>query len=72
MASSARWWQSWREWRGPRTARSRLLLAVVALGVMLALVAPMFENPIDTRAPLAQAGVLDLSDRPDRGRPIQI
>ena len=72
MASSAREWRRWREWRGPRTARSRLLVAVLALGVMLALVAPMFENPIDTRAPLAQAGVLDLSQHPDRGRPLQI
>src|SRR5687767_3948976 len=72
MASSARGWRTWREWRGPRTARARLAVAVLALSVMLALVAPMFENPIDTRAPLAQAGVLDLSEHPDRGRPLQI
>ena len=64
--------QGLKRWRGPRTARSRLLLAVVALTVMLALVAPMFENPIDTRAPLARDGVLDLSGYPDRDRPIQI
>ncbi|MCA1661983.1 MAG: GAF domain-containing protein [Novosphingobium sp.] len=39
--------------------------------MMLAIIAPMFENPIDSRAPLARGGVLDLSDYPETGRPIQ-
>ena len=71
VEGSARW-MIWRRWRGPRTSGQRLAVAIVALALMIALVIPLFEEPVDKRAPAARAGVVDYSayGRPDR--PVQI
>ena len=61
-------WMIWRRWKGPRTSRQRLAVAIVALALMIVLVIPLFEEPVDLRAPVARAGVVDYSayGRPDR------
>ena len=57
----------WRKWLGvrvakfrpARTARGRLVLTLTALGLMLALVAPLFQDPVDHTAVTVRAGVAD-------------
>jgi adenylate cyclase len=58
-------------WRGPRSARDRLLVALLALAIMIAMVFPMFSNPIDFAAPPARDGVLDLTGFQGNGDPVQ-
>jgi adenylate cyclase len=77
MANGAVWrprdWRArLRDWRGPRTARERLLLALLSLTIMVAMVVPMFADPIDYSAPTAERGVLDMSGRTDFSRPFQV
>ena len=71
VEGSARW-MVWRRWKGPRTSGQRLAVAIVALALMIVLVIPLFEEPVDHRAPAARAGVVDYSayGRPDR--PVQV
>lgn len=68
---SARW-KIWRRWRGPRTAAQRLVVGMVALVAMILLVTPLFEDPIDSRAPLAKAGVVDYASYRQIDRPVSI
>lgn len=44
-----------------RTARGRLALTLTALGLMLALVAPLFQDPVDHTAVTVRDGVADFS-----------
>ena len=59
-------------WRGPRNARQRLWLALFALTVMLALVAPFFVDSVDRHAPRAQAGAIDFTGYRALNRPVEM
>ena len=58
VEGSARW-MVWRRWKGPRTSGQRLAVAIVALAIMIALVVPLVEDPVEYRAPAARAGVVE-------------
>ena len=68
---SARW-KFWRRWTGPRTSGQRLAVGMLALFAMILLVVPLFEDPIDSRAPEAKAGVVDFSGYQRIDRPVQL
>ena len=65
-------WMIWRRWTGPRTSGQRLAVGMIALFAMILLVAPLFEDPIDSRAPQATAGVVDYSAYQRIDRPVEI
>jgi len=62
----------WRRWKGPRTSGQRLAVGMIALAAMILLVVPLFSDPIDSRAPLAKAGVVDYSAYRQIDRPVEI
>ncbi|WP_295639275.1 adenylate/guanylate cyclase domain-containing protein [Novosphingobium sp.] len=55
-----------------RTARGRLLLAMAALAMMIALVAPLFHDPVDRAAMPVHAGIADFSGYGAFNRPIEL
>ena len=57
------WWARLRAWRGPTSARARLLVALAAITIMVSFVAPLFLNPVDHNAPRAHAGVIDYAGK---------
>jgi adenylate cyclase len=59
-------------WLGGASQRRRLAVALLALFGMLAMVAPYFKDTLDTRAPRATHGVLDLSRHGPLSRPIDL
>ena len=58
--------------RGRRAGLRRLLVALAVLVVALGIVAPLFVDPLDTRAPAARAGVLDLGALGSLERPVAL
>ena len=62
----------WRRWKGPRTARQRLVVGIVAIALMVAMVAPLFGDFIDRRAPEAAGGVFDFSGYQQLVRPVEL
>ena len=55
-----------------RTARGRLFLAIAALSMMIALVAPLFHDPVDRAAMPVRGGVADFSRYGAVSRPIEL
>ena len=55
-----------------RTPRGRLLLAVAALTMMIALVAPLFHDPVDRSAMPVRGGTADFSRMGAVSRPIEL
>jgi adenylate cyclase len=56
----------------PLSAARRLMLALLVLAVLVSIVAPLFSDPLDSHAPAARAGVLDLAGRGTLDRPIAL
>ena len=54
------------------SAARRLLLAIAVLAVLVGIVAPLFSDPLDSHAPPARAGVIDLSRQGTLDRPIAL
>ena len=55
-----------------RTPRGRLLLAIAALTMMIALVAPLFHDPVDRSAMPVRGGTADFSQMGTVSRPIEL
>ena len=61
-----------RDWRSRGSAGRRLLLALLAIASMVAIVAPLFVDPVDWGAPQARAGVIDYSGTHALNRPVPL
>ena len=58
--------------RAPLSAGRRLLLAVLALIMMSAIIAPLFADPLDWRAPAARDGTVDFANWGALDRPVAL
>ena len=58
--------------RAPLSAARRLWLAVLALVMMSAIIAPLFADPLDWRAPVARAGIVDYAGWGALDRPVSL
>ena len=71
-----RWLQAWRDklagLQPARTPRGRLLIAITALSLMVALVAPLFHDPVDRVAMPVRQGLADFSHIGALQRPVEL
>ena len=71
-----RWLQEWRNrlasFQPARTPRGRLLIAITALSFMIALVAPLFHDPVDRTAMPVRQGLADFSRIGALQRPVEL